>query len=47
MMGVIGVLLHRSRQLFHAGCRLLNGAACCSVREERSVLPAEISLVPR
>jgi hypothetical protein len=47
MMGVIGVLFHRRGQLFHACGGLLNGAACCSVREERSVLPAEISLVPR
>ncbi len=40
--GVIGVLLHCRGELLHAGGSFSSADACCSVREERSVLPAAI-----
>ncbi len=41
--GRIGVLLHCRGELLHAGGSFFHADACCSVREERSVLPAAIS----
>ncbi len=41
LAGVIGVLLHCRGELLHAGAVSSSADACCSVREERSVLPPQ------